>query len=118
MSELRDAVEMLQKLDKQYKETILKFAHKGDYEEAKRREQIRRGVEHSIKILEKMLRGELGLLRTPANYDPRKVIADQKNRLSPGPLGGVRTPNPDLAGPIPVPGANHHHHDFPTIDRK
>ena len=80
MSELNDAVTMLEKLDKKYEETQLKISGKGDYKEALRIKQMRLGIEHSIKVIQKMARGELGIFHSSPNYNPKDVIAEQKAR--------------------------------------
>ena len=102
MSELKDAVEMLRRLDEKYRDAQLQFSGKGNYQEALRIRQMRIGIEHSIKVIEKMIRGELGLMRLPSNYNPRSSITNQNTR------------NIDSNMPNRKPAV----HDFPILDRK
>ena len=77
MSELLDAVEMLERLDKEYEKQQLKFSGEGKYSEALRVKQMRLGIEHSKKVVQRMANGELGLMRTPKGYNPKDVVRAQ-----------------------------------------
>ena len=60
--ELRDAITVLKQLDDQYAGKQKAFAGKKKYEKALRVRQARIGIHHSIKTIEKMIEGKIGVL--------------------------------------------------------
>jgi len=60
--ELKDAITVLKRLDAQYHDRQKDFTERKKYDKALRVRQARIGIHHSIKTLEKMVEGKIGVL--------------------------------------------------------
>ena len=69
MSELRDAITMLKKLESKYITRQKQLSADLQYDEALRVMQMRKGIEHAIKVIERMRDGQLSISPTTAEYD-------------------------------------------------